>query len=441
MSARKNEKLTEAAIRYVYSFVLLMVLPLLLLLFRKKLKMKHVEGPKRSFMERFGKVPDSFVKNSVLFHCVSIGELNAASGLIKVIQAKHPEKTITISTSSTTGAEHAYALFANTVQHVFLPIDIPWFMSRFLKSLSPSLVLVTEVEIWPNMLAQCAQRNIPTCLINARLSEASLPTYRRLRWLLRPALKKFDLVCAQSQQAFDNFRQLGVYKSQMRLTLNMKFDLELNPSDTEKAAWLSRVLASQQGIYLLGASTHESEESLMLNVYQALKQAHPGMTLILVPRHPHRFDEVYLQIKASGLSLTRLSHVKSDKTLSAPTDVVLVDMMGQLKACYSICDVAFIGGSFVPKGGHNALECALYGKPMVMGESIFNNPYIVSMLASKQALKLVANESECISAFRDLLADPHAARKRGQKGLEVLNQNRGAVQRTYTEISAYLKWF
>lgn len=438
MKGYKKESVFQAMYRYFYSLALLLCLPLLLLVFRKKMVLdKAYPGGKRSFKERLGIVNKEYKAAGVLIHCVSMGELNASVNLVRLLLQAHPNLPITISTTSTTGAMHAFGLYKDTVQHTFLPIDLPFFMQRFFDTLQPKLVLVTEVEVWPNMVHQCLKRKVPRCLINARLSDDSLSNYRKLRFLLRPALRKFDYICAQSQSSFDNYLKLGVYKSQLCLTRNMKFDIQEDKQDEQKAQDLMKRYALSQQPILVAASTHEKEETFILNVYKQLKLTTPTLRLFIVPRHPQRFEQVYLQIKASGSSVVRFS--EQTNIHEQQSDVVLIDTMGYLKACYKACSVAFIGGSIADKGGHNPLECALYAKPMVMGLSTYNNPEITDLLNKQGALAFVDSETECLEALRELLDDKNLAKQRGLLGKQLLEANRGAVEKTYRQVEAFLK--
>jgi 3-deoxy-D-manno-octulosonic-acid transferase len=424
--------------RYLYTIILMLCLPVLLLLMRKKLKMPSIntDMPHRSFKERLGLVSASFQSGGLLIHCASVGEINAAQGLIKDLLASYPHLTITLCCSSTTGAVHAFNLFKNKVQHHYLPFDLPFFMAPFFKRLDPELVLVTEVEIWPNMLAQCYSRDIPVCLVNARLSDASFATYKRLSALLRPALRHFTFICAQSQSSYDNFLKLGVYKPNLRLTQNMKFDLSPNPADEDKAQRLLQDFALHSRPVLVAASTHDGEEKFILQVYKQLRESTPSLALIIVPRHPHRFDDVYYLLKASGFELMRATQLDAQPVDTA--DVILMDKMGWLKACYSICDIAFIGGSIASKGGHNALECALYGKPMVMGPSTYNNPTITQFLVNQGALHIVEDVEPCVKVIHHWLMHPDIAVLDGDKGKQVLNDNAGAVAATMKVLSPLL---
>ena len=202
---------------FLYSALLLLLIPLFILLNRNKLNMQAPSLAKRRFAERFGWTPAHFKEHGIHIHCVSVGELNAASGLIRIILTEFPTLPITLTTSSVTGAIHAQNLFKEKVQHCFLPIDFPWFMRRFYKAINPKLSLITEVEIWPNMVAQCAKKNIHVCLINARMTTKSLASYRKVAWLFRPTLQKMHAICVQSSESFENFLAYGVSKKAIKV--------------------------------------------------------------------------------------------------------------------------------------------------------------------------------------------------------------------------------
>lgn len=428
-------------IRLCYTVLLCLLLPIILVLFKKKLHHSHPHLQHRSFWERFGKIDKSFKTGGIHVHCVSVGEINAAAGLIRALLEEYPLLPVTLTTSSTTGAVHAHELFKNRVQHCYLPIDIPVLMNRFYRVVQPTLVLVTEVEVWPNMVNACVKRTIPIVLINARMTTKSLKSYRRFWWLFRHTFRQFTVICAQSSESFENFLAFGIYKSSLKLSRNMKFDL----LPQEKDEVLGRKLIEDYGLagrpVLVGGSTHEPEEKLLLSVYTSLKQTYPDLALIIVPRHPHRFDEVNQILRASGYQITRVSSAKSasqETDDEARIDCLLVDTMGWLKACYSVCTVAFVGGSFANKGGHNALEAALYSKPIVMGPSTFNNPNICQHLASKNALRITQSEEELNHVINYCLRYPDESAKDGEKGLQVLLRNAGSVEYTMGILRAHI---
>ena len=446
--------------------MLALVVPLLLLLNRRKLNLAHPNLKNRRFAERFGWTPASFKKHGVHIHCVSVGELNAASGLITMLLQEHPDQPITVTTSSVTGAIHAYNLFKDKVQHCYLPIDLPWCMRRFFRAIDPNLSLITEVEIWPNMVAQCLKQKVPVCLVNARMTTKSLAGYRKVSWLFRPTLRQMDYICAQSSESFENFLAYGVFKKQLRLSRNMKFDILPDEADERLGNALIEEYKLRDRPILLVASSHDPEEKMLLQSYKLLKEQHTDLVLLVVPRHPHRFDDVHQIIKASGHKTVKVSESDLFKTINAQqgqvnldppqplstpiplsksklakhitVDCVVVDAMGWLKACYSICSIAFIGGSFAEKGGHNALEAALYSKPIVMGPSLFNNPSICQHLQEQNALIVVDNQQALQDTIEHWLQHPEHAMLDGERGSKVLLRNAGAVEYTMGILRRFL---
>jgi 3-deoxy-D-manno-octulosonic-acid transferase len=431
--------------RLVYTCLFIILLPVMLIVFRKKLMTSSTLLKERKFSERFAILPNhiksSLKTGGIHIHCVSVGEVNAASGLVKSLLNDHSELPITITTSSITGAEHAYRLFEDRVQHLYLPFDLPFLMQKFYKMLKPRLVMVTEVEIWPNMLSCCVKNNIPCMLINARMSTKSLQSYRRVSFLFRHSLRQFSSICAQSSASFENFLAYGVYKKQLKLSRNMKFDLLPEQSDADKGYALSSRFEIADRPILLAGSTHDPEEHMLLKTYQELKQEHPTLVLIIVPRHPHRFEEAFQIMAAAGLNTVKVSDIASfsnQDRRNKEVDCVLVNEMGWLKACYSICSVAFVGGSFAPKGGHNALEAALYSKPIVMGPSIYNNPTICAYLQEQNALQIVQNQQALRSCIDNWLQHQDEALLAGEKGIRVLLKNAGAVEYTMSIVRRFL---
>lgn len=413
--------------RWLYNLLLLILLPLAVL--KLILKREKTQGKANKNRERFGFIgkPE---KNGILIHCVSMGEVNAAKQLVEQIEKAYPNKAITISTTSTTGAKQAKAIFKDRVQHVYLAFDIPMFVWLFFQKLAPSLVIITEVEIWPNMLHQCYKRDIPAVLVNARMSSHSLKNYKMLAKLFRPSLRKFTLICAQGQQDFDNFLALGVYKSNLQISHNMKFDLLIDEQDTQLAEQLKTKLNYQQQPIFIAGSTHESEELICIDKFKLLREQDASLVLVIVPRHPHRFDKVAQLCLATGFSTLRISELDSIELVTQMPDIILVDTMGMLKAFYSFSTFAFVGGSFVEKGGHNALEPAVYGVPSVMGPSIFNNPVICETLALSGGLSLLNTPDEMTSVLTEWLANDKLRKDAGLACQEIIAKNAGAVKQT-----------
>ncbi len=423
--------------RYFYSIIIIVLLPLIIFAYRKKLTHNDALNG-RSFKERFGLLPKSFQANGIHIHCVSVGEVNASIGLIKQMQIDYPELVITVTTSSTTGAVHAKNMLGESVQHCYLPFDIPFCIYLFYRRIQPKLVLVTEVEVWPNLMAYCYKNNIPTILTNARMSFKSLKKYKKLKWLFRPTFRQFNVICAQSSESFNNFVAFGVYKKQLKLSNNMKFDLTLDSRDVELGQALQAKLNPNLRPVFLAASTHEPEEKIILDAFKKLKECIPELMLFIVPRHPQRFEDVHQIIKATGTKVIRHSKTKHSFK-SDDWDCVLIDAMGKLKACYSICNLAFVGGSFAKKGGHNALEAALFSKPAIMGPSIFNNPSICEILKEKDALAVLKNESELLGIAKEWLLNADLSKELGAKGKNVIAENAGAIEKTMQIIRSVMQ--
>lgn len=416
--------------RWCYNLVLISLLPLGVLTLL--LKSDKTKGQGNRNRERFGFIGNS-ESQGILVHCVSVGEVNAAKSIVLRLQQRYPDLPITISTTSSTGAKQAREVFADSVQYVYLPIDIPICMWMFFQKLKPKLVLVTEVEIWPNMLHQCFKRAIPAVLINARMTNESLKNYQRLAYLFRPSLRKFSHICTQGQQDFDNFLKLGVYKPNLTLSNNMKFDLELDSTDDVKATTIKKQLSlTTQAVFVAG-STHDLEETVCLDAFKKLRIKHPKLLLIIVPRHPHRFEKVTQLCQATGYTVVKLSDL-SETPLTSTPDILLVDAMGMLKACYQLASCAFVGGSFAAKGGHNALEPALYGVPTMMGPSIFNNPVICDALVVAGGLKILSTPEQLAETAMEWLDDVDAAVRAGDANKRVIEQNRGAIDQTLKAI-------
>ncbi|MBF7073733.1 3-deoxy-D-manno-octulosonic acid transferase [Glaciecola sp. MH2013] len=426
--------------RWLYSFIILLLLPLALL--KLLSKSDSTAGKSNQNRERFGFIGKK-KQGGILVHCVSMGEVNAARNVIEQLLLKYPELAVTITTSSTTGAKHARAIFKDRVQHCYLAIDLPICMSLFFSKLQPSMVIVTEVEIWPNMLEHCYRRKIPTLLINARMSANSVKNYQGLAWLMRPSLRKFTKICAQSSKDFERFLSLGVYKPNLLLSNNMKFDLQIDANDGVLAKRITDTLDLASREVFVAGSTHEGEELRCLEVFSALKKLKPNMLLILVPRHPHRFDKVAQLCLASGFSTLRSSTLaikKSESSTKAAVcpDILVVDEMGLLKACFQLASIAFIGGSFVDKGGHNALESALYGVPTVMGPSVYNNPVICDALARSGGLCIIESQKSFTDTLLRWLQDDKLRAELAIALQAVLKNNAGAVQVTVDCIGQFI---
>lgn len=389
---------------------------------------KPGSGKKR--LERFGIFPFSIDSTDILIHCVSVGEVNVAVSLIKYYWRHHPDIRFTVTTTTPTGANQLRMLLEDKVQHLYLPVDIGFLMSRLLTKTAPSQVLIVEVELWPAMLKQCAKRCIPVSLINGRMTDKSVRGYQRVSALLQPALNRLSVVCAQSQRDYQNYLKLGLAPDKCIHTGNIKFDLTINLAHSKDQ--FIRSWGIENRFVLVGGSTHDPEEQLLLDAFVLLKKQRPDALLVVVPRHPRRFQQVVKLLDQASLSVARATDATC---LDSQTDVLLVDQMGALNDWYQCADVAFVGGSIAPRGGHNALEPAFFGVPILMGPSRHNNPEICQQLAHNGALLGVENSQQIAQQCETWLANPQLKKQAAEAGKQTIEANRGALKKTFELIN------
>lgn len=412
--------------RWAYSGFVFLLLPLFFIVLLYKL----VTGSNTFGMrvkERYGLLPKQEKTGGILLHCVSVGEVVAAAALVKRILENAPNTAITITTTTPTGRDQVTQLFGNTVAHRFLPYDTPLAMRHLLNRVKPQKILITEVELWPNLIHFAWKKQIPVHIINARMTDRSSRSYKKLSALFTPMLRKLTHICAQGENDFSNYQILGAHEQQLILTNNMKFDLTLSDKDKRNIEEFKSTFNTKHRKVLLGGSTHDPEEEVLLSAYQTLKAHHPDLLLILVPRHPQRFEKVELLLQKHPLHAIKLSQTNH---IDDKTDVVLADKMGMLKQLYGIADIAFVGGSIANRGGHNALEPALLQVPVVMGEHIYNNPAICHALETQGALKITKTTEALTHQVAQWLQHPEQAKAAGLAGQSVIETNRGAIETT-----------
>jgi 3-deoxy-D-manno-octulosonic-acid transferase len=420
--------------RRFYTACFYLLLPVVLL----RLLLRSIKSPAygKRIAERFGYFKSPVFDDCIWVHAVSVGEVIAAAPMIKQLQARYPEKNITVTTMTPTGSERVRALFGDTVFHVFVPYDIPACIDGFLKRVQPCLLIIVETELWPNMIACCVHRDIPSVLVNARLSEKSAVGYQRFSALTQPLLRQLSCVAAQHQADADRFMALGLSKDKLHITGSIKFDIEINEriksqAQQKKTDW------SQQGkrFIWIAASTHEGEEEILLNAHKAILQDAAELLLILVPRHPERFNHVAKLSESLGLNTLRYS---SGSQPDSSTQVVIADVMGELLMLYGCADLAFVGGSLIERGGHNPLEPAAWGLPIITGSSDYNFSAISQLLQQSGALRQADNSDVLENQLRELIADEDVRLKSGLAAAKVVANNRGALTKVLTIIDAYL---
>lgn len=345
--------------------------------------------------------------------------------LIRDLLGREPALALIVTTTTPTGAQRLRELFGERVQHAFTPYDLPWIMRRFLRRTRPRLVLVVETEIWPNMLAACAQRAIPVILANARLSARSARGYARVAGLTARTLRRFTQIAAQSQPDAQRFIQLGAPAQRVHVTGSIKFDLRLPASLRDRAEVLRRDWGVNRPVWV-AASTHEGEEEPILAVQRRLRQRFADVLLVLVPRHPERFERVAALVRRAGLALARRSQGAG---CDAACSVYLVDTMGELPMFLAAADAAFIGGSLVPVGGHNLLEAAALAVPVAIGPHCFNVAEITRLLVAEEGAVRIKDAEVLGTLLEAWLGDAAERARIGEQGYAFVERNRGALQR------------
>ena len=410
--------------RHLYTLLLHLALPLIAL--RLALRARKAPAYARRIGERFSLGLPAMKPGGIWVHAVSVGESIAAAPMIRALQARHPDLPVTVTCMTPTGSERIQALFGDSVQHCYLPYDLPWAASRFLDLVQPRLTVVMETELWPNHIHQCARRGIPVALANARLSERSARGYARFRTLTAPMLAELSLIAAQTQTEAQRFLDLGARPPCVEVTGSIKFDLKINVELPRRAAELRRQWQTDQRPVWIAASTHAGEDEIILAAHRQVLNEHPDALLILVPRHPERFDSVYALCRSLGLTTRRRS---SGEAVQNDDQVLLGDTMGELLFLYALADIAFVGGSLVANGGHNLLEPAALGKPVLSGPHLFNFLEIAAQLREAGALGEVENQTQLADRVATLLNEPGTAQQMGEAGVAVLKANQGALER------------
>jgi 3-deoxy-D-manno-octulosonic-acid transferase len=376
------------------------------------------------FGERFGFGATSLAR-CIWVHAVSVGEVQAAAALIRALQSRYPRLPVVITTTTPTGAERAERLFGDAVHHSYLPIDLPGPVRRFFDRVNPCLAIILETELWPTLYNECGRRQVPLVLASARVSPGSVTRYRRLVNLFKDALSHGIVIAAQSEADADRFKSIGANPDRTHVTGNIKFDFELPENIVAQGEALRRNHAPGRRVWI-AASTHQGEEEIMLEVLGALKERIGDSLLILVPRHPERFAPVADLLRRRSLEFVTRS---SGKYCTTDSQVLLVDTLGELQAFYAASDVAFVGGSLVPIGGHNLLEPAALGLPVVTGPHNFNAEEIAEMFVNVGAAAVVHDAAELTNELGRHLEDAELRARIGAAGRKTVEENRGALER------------
>jgi 3-deoxy-D-manno-octulosonic-acid transferase len=386
--------------------------------------------------ERFGFVKPLGSRRTIWVHAVSVGEVRSAAALIEALVARYPERRIVVTTMTPTGSDQVRELFGERVSHCYVPYDFPDAVRRFFDRVHPEIAVIAETEFWPNIFAECAARRIPLLLVNGRVSQASLRGLLRVPGLARTMLTNADLLCAQTRTDAQRLRNLGAPESLVEVTGNLKFDVALPEHLLDEGRALRDLWGRKRPIWI-AASTHRGEERKVLDAFESLRVRFPELLLVLVPRHPERFQAVARLCRRRGLRV--LSRSRTRGALPAECEVLVGDTMGELQRLYAAADVAFIGGSLVPKGGQNLLEACAVNVPPIFGPHMFHFEEISAMALERGAARQVHDSAHLAAAVALYLEQPELRRAAGRAAHTLVTDNRGALARTLELMSAALR--
>jgi 3-deoxy-D-manno-octulosonic-acid transferase len=419
--------------RYLYTLLFTLLVPVYLL----RLYWRGFKAPayRQRWHERFGLFDDPVRQGGIWVHAVSVGEVLAIARLVQQLLARYPELPILITTATPTGAERVKALFGDEVEHRYAPIDLPWVVRRFLRAYRPHLLILVETEIWPNLIHHAKEAGVPSLLANARMSVRSARGYHRVAALTREALRNLSLIASHGEADGERFLTLGARSEQVVVTGSIKFDVHIPGSLRERADVMRRDWGGQRPVWL-AASTHEGEDELILQVHAAVRERIPDALLVLVPRHPERFDRVAQLVSARAFPLVRRSE---QRPCDAGTAVFLGDSMGELTLFMGASDLAFIGGSLVPHGGHNILEAAAQGVAVVFGPHMFNFSEISELFLSREAAVQIDSVEALAAQVSDWLSDASERSRVGEAGRALVDRNRGALERLMRLVEGLLE--
>lgn len=410
--------------RCLYNIIFYLALPFIFL--RLLLKARKNPDYKHRWRERLGFVnTKNKLTNSIWIHAVSLGEAIAATPLIKAIQKQFPDSPIVVTTMTPTGSAHINKTFGDTLTHSYIPYDYSGAIKRFLQKTNPKLLVIMETELWPNLLHYCAKQKVKIIIANARISAHSENGYKKIRWFMRKLFRNINVIATQSQIDTTRFINIGANSKQVQTVGNIKFDIHIPADIPIKAKNLRQQWGKMRPVWI-AASTHNNEEEQILKAFKTIKLTLPELLLILVPRHPERFGSVTNLAKSQEF---KVASYKAKEPCTDTTDIVIGDVIGELLLLYAASDVAFVGGSLVPIGGHNLLEPAALNIPIITGDNLNNFIDISKLLEQNQGLIKVKDTTELTHAVIALFQNSTLRKQQSENALKVVKQNQGTVEK------------
>ena len=410
-------------IRLIYTVIYYLIIPFVLarLLWRSR----HAADYRKRWSERFGYIKRIKAGDSIWVHAVSVGETLAAIPLVKMLMKQYsPHFHIIVTTTTPTGSALVTKYLRNEVIHVYAPFDTPTAVSRFLRRTRVKLCVILETELWPNLLSICRKQKIPVILANARLSEKSYKRYQLVSNLTKKMLTAYHMVAAQGVLDGERYLQLGLDPKKLIVTGNIKFDLHIPDELIQQGKDIRQQIGLERRVFV-AASTHEGEDAIILDAFQKIRQEIPSLFLILAPRHPDRFSKVAELCREKKFQIA----IRSQQTkINEKTDILLLDTIGELQMIYAASDIAFVGGSLVPTGGHNIIEPAALGLPILTGPHLHNFTEISKLLQNAGAAQVITDAQSIAETVIGLCSAKELCEKIGLCAKKTIEANRGALQ-------------
>jgi len=393
----------------------------------------------RGFLLRLGFLPKDLAQDRPIWvHAVSVGEVMAVRGLIEELRNVYPGKKFVISTVTPTGNKIAHSIAKMGDFVTYLPLDLGFIVRSVIDRINPSIFIIAETEIWPNLISYLYRKNIPIITVNGRISDRSFKGYLIIKLLLKAILEKITLFCVQTERDAKRLIFLGVLEDKIKITGNMKFDIkDYTGFKKDHIDYRSKLKLDSGDRLFVAGSTHPGEEETILEVYKRIQIDFPNLKLLIAPRHPERAKDITQIVSRFGFRAVFISALSSECSTCIAKPVFILDAVGELISFYNIADIVFVGGSLIKKGGHNILEPASLAKPILFGPYMFNFRDIADLFLSNRAAKMVFNQEELKTNIVDLLNNPSEAIELGQRALQLILANQGATKRNVEYIINY----